>query len=278
MKIREPAVAGTFYPGSAEKIKSLISGIHEEEKDKFDKNLSGKIIIGGIVPHAGFVYSGYEAVHFFSLLPSFKDKIETVIIFNPDHKGLGPKYSTDINEVWKTPIGNFNLDRDLISEIKLPESEAAHRFEHSAEVMLPFLKFYLNYDVKILPVCINKQTPEVSMELAKVIQAGVLQSGRKVLFIASSDFCHFVKPEIGFQLDSEVIDSILNLDTVQVFNRISAKNISVCGFGPIMTLMEIGKSISPDIKVKVLARGNSAKSRQSEQVVDYVSVLFYIDP
>ena len=277
MKTREPAVAGTFYPGTQERLNELISKIDSSERIKFDRTLKDIKIIGGVVPHAGYVYSGYEAVHFFNQLSVHTQPIDTVIILNPNHRGFGPSCAADIHDTWKTPVGEFAVDTDMAKKLNLPENELAHRFEHSAEVMLPLLKYYLHEEVKILPISIMRQAPDLAIALAHSIWETVKKSGKKILIIASSDFCHFVSPDVGFSLDVEVIYAILKLDVDAVYRTIKAKNISVCGYGPIMTLMEYAVISCDNVKVKVLARGNSAKSREMDQVVDYVTILFYTD-
>ena len=189
---------------------------------------------------------------------------------------MGPSFATDIHDCWKTPIGNFEIDRELLSVANIPEHEPAHKLEHSAEVMLPFLRYYLPYELKILPISIMKQTPEVARELAGYLDDAVKKTGRKILVIASSDFCHYLSPDAGYKLDSEVIESIESMRSDQVYHKIIEKNITVCGYGPIMTLMEYSLLRHKNVQVKVLARGNSAKSKSMDRVVDYVTMLFYL--
>ena len=96
------------------------------------------------------------------------------------------------------------------------------------------------------------------------------------MIVASSDFSHYVSPEKGYALDTKVINEIINLNSDAVYSIIRNEQISVCGYGPIMTLIEYSKLLSHHIKVDVLKRGNSAKNGQSNEVVDYNSVLFYM--
>ncbi|MCD4665839.1 MAG: AmmeMemoRadiSam system protein B, partial [Bacteroidales bacterium] len=68
MKIRQPAVAGRFYPDSKAEIKQMLSEILEKENKFIDRELSRKQIIGAVVPHAGYMFSAYQAIHFFEIL------------------------------------------------------------------------------------------------------------------------------------------------------------------------------------------------------------------
>lgn len=89
MKIRQPAVAGTFYPGTKAAIVNLVSRILQKESVTIQRELSEKRIIGAIVPHAGYMFSAYQAVHFFEILKNSGRKFETFFIVNPNHSGYG---------------------------------------------------------------------------------------------------------------------------------------------------------------------------------------------
>jgi AmmeMemoRadiSam system protein B len=93
--------------------------------------------------------------------------------------------------------------------------------------------------------------------------------------IASSDFSHFVTPEVGEKKDKKIIEKILNLDVEGVFNEIKNSNATVCGCGPIMTLIHYVKKVSEKPDARLLCFGNSAKSHKALEVVDYASILFY---
>ena len=67
MKIRKAAFAGRFYPAHKKELVKLYEQILLSEKSKIDYSLSEKEIVGAIVPHAGFIYSGYQAIHFFEI-------------------------------------------------------------------------------------------------------------------------------------------------------------------------------------------------------------------
>jgi len=114
---------------------------------------------------------------------------------------------------------------------------------------------------------------------AKIIAASIFNANKilkkKICIIASSDFSHFVEPDEGKKLDSFVIDAILNLDTESVYYEVRNKNITVCGYGPIMTLIEYSKLVTENPVAKILKIGNSGEVIPSDEVVDYVSVLIY---
>ena len=128
-------------------------GVNEKkEADNVNLDLVSKSIIGGIVPHAGYVYSGYETYHFFDIVRRSRIHFETILILCPNHRGIGPGVSVDGTDFWNTPLGKVPLDKDFVALLGIPVSIEAHAYEHSAEVMLPFLKEYLDYEFKIVPI------------------------------------------------------------------------------------------------------------------------------
>ena len=274
--VREPQVAGKFYPGTRDELVKLFDRLAEREKNTIRYELSEKQIIGAILPHAGYIYSGYQTVHFFEILAVSPMKFDSFIIIHPNHRSIEFDFASDECDTWKTPLGEIRLDGTLITAMKIPRSARFHKHEHSGEVIVPFIQNYVPYATSIVPISIGKQDPEASQELACIISDAVMQTGKKVCIIASSDFSHYVNPEYGRKMDQKVIDKILDFDTYGVFDEIVENNISVCGYGPIMALIEYSKMNYSDHKAEIIARGHSGEVHHSETVVDYVSILFYL--
>ena len=275
MKIRKPAVAGKFYPEDKNELKKLINSIYLKEKKNIDLSLSKYKIIGGVVPHAGYIFSAYEAVHFFDIIKNTPLQYDTIIIINPNHSGYGYDIDLDSNDLWETPFGNVSLDTEFMSELPFSTSEEAHKYEHSGEVMLPLLQYFLDYEFKIIPITMSHQNYENAKRLADGIYNANLKLNRNILIIASSDFSHYVEPEKGKYLDNFVLDNILKLDSEAINQTVYEKHLSVCGYGPIMSLIEYSKLVSKKPQAKILRRGNSGEVIPSNEVVDYVSMLFY---
>ena len=276
MSVRHATVAGYFYPGAPEAISHLLKQIVDQEQQKITTKIQPKEIIGGIVPHAGYKYAANEAVHFFQFLVNSTTKYHTFIILNPCHHNADADISLDSNDVWETPAGQVPVDTEFMRFLDIPISEIAQEREHSAEVILPYLQFFLNYKFKIVPISMLKQSYKCASSLAEKIYKANQVLKRKIAIIASSDFSHRVKPEVGFYNDNLVINRILNNSIRGLYDTIHENNISVCGYGPIMTLMFYSRMINPNYKVEILARGDSSKYSDAELVVDYVSALFYL--
>lgn len=272
--VRKPAVAGRFYPSGKNELIELMNEIYEKEKSNIDLSLASKEFYGAVVPHAGYIFSAYQAIHFFHLLKNPKNKFDTFIIINPNHTGFGEKISMDSHSEWESPMGNIEQDMEFIEALGFPVSDIAHQQEHSGEVMLPLLQHFVPYAFKIIVITLSKQDPEQARLLARRIKDSSEKLKRKVVVIASSDFSHFKDVKAGFMLDELVLEQIKNQDIEKLYETVKAYDISVCGYGPIMCLMEYS-SLKGDYATKVMARGHSGQIIPSEKVVDYISILFY---
>jgi AmmeMemoRadiSam system protein B len=275
MKTRSAVVAGSFYPGTKQEINNLLDRIYSHEKQNIQTGLSTRDLIGAVVPHAGYIFSAYEAVHVFEILSKSPVKYDTFFIINPNHTGYGSEIEVDSSETWQTPLGSVEIDTDFIDQIDLPVSNTAQMREHSAEVMLPFLQKWLSYPFKIVPICILRQNPLTAKEIAEKIYKANQLIKKKIFIIASSDFSHYVDPEAGKEKDTLVLNELQKLDSQHLYDTVIQNRISVCGYGPIMTLIEYAILVSKKPETTILARGNSGKTMPSSSVVDYVSVLFY---
>jgi len=274
-KIRKPAVAGLFYPADKGELVKMINNIVENENSNFDFSYSGHKIIGGIVPHAGYLYSGHHAVHFFKILQESDQPIDTIVILNPNHRGIGPDIALDSHSIWGTPLGATNIDKAFYKALDIETSSLAHEDEHSGEVMIPFINYFLPEKIKIAPISMFDQSYESAVALAKKINKASSLTGKKIIIIASSDFSHYATPDEGYKLDNLVLEKIEKLDAKGVREVIINNNISVCGYGPIMTLIEYSKIKYSKPITHILSRGNSGQISPSTRVVDYITTLFF---
>ncbi len=273
MKTRKTVFEGQFYPEKADELITLINTIEEAESADIDTTHADKEIIGGIVPHAGYEYSGYEALHFFSNIKKSNQQFNTVVILNPDHQGMSEAISVDSHDSWDSPLGEVKVDTEFAKALGLP-LVPSHFAEHSAEVVVPLLQYFLKQEFRILPITISEQTVENARTVARVLHDYVNERGKKILVVASSDFSHFETAEKGKALDDLVAEKIIQLDVEGVYNVINKKDISVCGYGPIMALMEYSKLACSHPSVHLLSQGNSAKRYPSDDVVGYISMIF----
>jgi len=274
MKIRKSAVAGRFYPANSKALTEEIESIRNKELSQINLKLAKNKIFGGVVPHAGYMFSAYQAVHFFEIVKQTSQKFDTIVIVNPNHTGIGKEIAFDSNDFWETPLGQVALDKEFGESLGIEVSDIEQKHEHSGEVMLPFLQHFLDYNYKIVPITLSNQTYKNAKLLAEKLFESSKKLDRNILLIASSDFSHFLTPDEGKEKDAFVLEHIITLESESIEKVVRKKNISVCGFGPIMTLIEYSKLVSADPKVEILRSGHSGEIISSNEVVDYISILF----
>ncbi len=266
---------GRFYPSGKRKIFDQIRAIDRSGRYPVPEIIPGQIF-GAVLPHAGHVYSGYQTAPFFQLLKKTDYYPETFVIVHPNHSGQGLPLAVSDADFWSNSIGAVPMDREFANLLKLPFSVQAHAREHSAEVIIPFLQYYLaDHAFSILPVCMMDQSYESAVRIAGGIHKAVKHTGRKIMVIASCDFSHFLTPEEGQSLDQLVLDKIFGRNPEEVERVVIKNRVSVCGYGPIMTLMVYAAMQHPDYKVRILARGHSGEVSPSTEVVDYISMIIY---
>lgn len=274
--VKGATFAGRFYPSSPASLKDLIDFAWKDETDKFDTSLYGKRILGGIVPHAGYIYSSSQAIHFYNALKNSKTDYDTAIILNPNHTGLGNGFfNISDYDYWVTPLGKIEVDKEFSDLLEIEIYNPAHDNEHSGEVQLPLLQYFYNKPIKIVVITINKQSFETSEILARKIFHAEKKTGRSILIIASSDFTHYETPEKGFEKDQYAVDAIMEFDSKRLCCEVKTHNISACGFGTIATLINYAKLKSTDPKIALLKRGHSGEVHISREVVDYISFLCF---
>jgi len=262
---------GNFYPGDPDLIEDMFKEIIEEEE--VDHFLGGKTVIGGIAPHAGYIYCAKVAVPLFEIIGKSKVTYDTVVIINPNHTGYGHGVEIDKNEFWKTPFGEVEIDTELREDMNVEVGELAQKFEHSGEVLLPYLKYFIRSDFKILPICIMDHRYSTVKALARELYELSVKSKKRILVVASSDFTHFETREVGRELDNYALEAIEALDSEEFYRRVGEKDMSICGFGPIIVLMEYLKLAAKNPKLRIVARGDSGEINNEKHVVDYVSLV-----
>ena len=186
LRIREPAVAGTFYPGDPEELMRIVARCLEEGRRRLRDGVAPKAMI---VPHAGYVYSGPIAGTAYASLERLRGAIERVVLLGPSHRVAFRGLALSSADRWRTPLGDVPLDRAGAAALaKLPQVrffEAAHADEHSLEVQVPFLQTVLG-DFTLLPIVAGDATPA---EVAAVMEAA--WGGPETLIAVSSDLSHY---------------------------------------------------------------------------------------
>ncbi|MEM0453317.1 MAG: AmmeMemoRadiSam system protein B [Sulfolobales archaeon] len=240
---RAPVVAGSFYESSQNKLLDRIKWCftHELGPGRLPEvGVRSKESFGYVVPHAGYMFSGPVAAHTYYRVAK-EGRPETFVILGPNHTGIGTAVSVYDKGLWSTPLGDVEIDSELALEVLKHSNYVdvnydAHKFEHSIEVQLPFLQ-YLFKDFKIVPIVIAYQVPEIAKDLAKSLVNASSKLGRDIVVLASSDMSHYEPQSIAYEKDREVLDCVIRLMPEDMFEVVNEKNVSMCGVGPVMTLL-----------------------------------------
>lgn len=279
--IREPAVAGMFYPADKNQLIAAIEKCFQDKAvgpgalpERSSPPPRKGNIVGLISPHAGYIYSGPVAAHGF--LEQFKDgKPEFFVIIGPNHTGLGPGISVHPPGKWRTPLGDATLPDDIIEKIiKQPyfrSDTSAHSREHSIEVQVPFLQYLYGEDVAIVPIALKDQSKETVDRIANVL--GKILTDYDFCLIASSDLTHFESQAAAMAKDSYVIENIKKLKPNNLLEVVNEKYISMCGPAPVASVIKLSKKFGVShAKVLKYATSGDVTGNKAE-VVAYLSAI-----
>lgn len=201
--IRQPAVAGMFYPADAAELHKMISAFLADAEPG---DAGGKRPKAIIAPHAGYVYSGPIAASVYARLKQASETITRVVLLGPSHRVPLIGLALPETDEFLTPLGKIPLDKTAMQEIEsLPHVkrlDAAHTMEHSLEVQLPFLQQMLG-DFQLVPLVVGDATPE---QVADVLDA--LWGGEETLIVISSDLSHYHDYDTAKRMDGETSKAI----------------------------------------------------------------------
>lgn len=269
-KVREPAVAGQFYPSSESALRNQIETLIEKNADKQD-------CVACILPHAGYMYSGKVAASTVSRL-NIKDK---VILLGPNHTGFGTAFSVMSEGLWRTPLGQVKIDSDFAKKILehskyLEHDILAHMYEHCLEVELPFLQ-YVKTDFEIVPIVVASDDiavlKEVGREIADTIKD--LNMQESTVIVASSDMTHYESQQQAQKKDKEAIEAILELNEDKLMDRIRRQNISMCGYAPTVIMLAASKLLGAKSAKLIKYQTSGDVTGDTGRVVGYAGIIVY---
>lgn len=268
--MRHPVVAGQFYEGDAGALRRQIDACYRGplgpgELPELKKG--PRKVLGGVAPHAGYMFSGMVASHLYSRIAE-DGFAKSFVIIGPNHTGMGSGMALTMDD-FETPFGVAKVDKELAKAMRkdlVDVDPEAHYSEHSIEVQLPFLQ-HISGDFTFVPLCMGLQDYEASKIVGEVIRDAI--KGRDAVVIASTDFSHYVTPGTAKAKDSKALDAITAMDPARLFETVRDENISMCGYGPVMaTMVACGQG-----KARVLKYANSGDVRPMRDVVGYASVV-----
>ncbi|WP_310440238.1 AmmeMemoRadiSam system protein B [Sulfuricurvum sp.] len=265
MTLRHMSVSGSFYPTDADEIKKMIEHFntilasHPDIIKRFASLHTNAII----VPHAGWVYSGFTANIAFRILSDSKP--QTLVVIGPSHRVGFDGISIADTEFYQTPLGDIEIDRDLVQELMqhyaLPYFPQAHH-EHSTEVQMPFIKHYFP-EIKVIELVYAYAEPSL---LEPIIDYCLAKKDTAV--VISTDLSHFYSVDRAKQLDAICLEAIQNENTDTLHQGCEA-----CGMIGVEAMLSVARkkalqSVILDYRTSADASGDTSR------VVGYASVAF----
>jgi AmmeMemoRadiSam system protein B len=270
MTTRPPAVAGSFYERSPDRLRAQLDACFSvnppapARKERF---------IGAVVPHAGLVYSGHVAAAFYAIAELPK----RFVILCPNHTGAGHFAAINREGAWRTPLGDVPIDTPLADALMastplFADDAQAHAREHSLEVQLPFLQHLLG-DFTFVPICLGAHRYDYAEEAGRAI-AEVLRNEREpVGILASSDLNHYADQQTTLRKDQLAIEEVVKRKPRDLWHVVDEFDVSMCGFIPTTAMLVAANALgATDAKLVKHATSGDVNGDYS-QVVGYASML-----
>lgn len=260
--LREPAVAGRFYPGSPARLSADVDAYLRPEGARAAAS-------GLLAPHAGYTYSGAIAGEVYRRV----EIPARVVILGPNHTGLGAPAALWPGGRWRTPLGEVEVDRALTASLAsapgVELDDQAHLHEHSLEVQVPFLQ-RSRPEVAIAGLCLGPLTLAACEALGKAVGAAAGAAG--ALVVASSDMSHYISAASARARDRLAIERVLALDPAGLYEVVRRERISMCGFVPatvmLFAALEMGATAA-----ELVRYGHSGEvTGDDDQVVGYAAI------
>jgi AmmeMemoRadiSam system protein B len=259
MNIRQPAVAGSFYPQERDVL-------HREVLHYLDANpCHGKRPKALVVPHAGYAYSGPVAARAYNLIRGLGDTISRVVLLGPSHRVYLQGIALPDAEQFQTPLGTIAVEQEWASRLSdLPQVQVcpeAHGQEHSLEVQLPFLQEALGV-FTLVPLVVGQASAEMVSEVLDR-----LWGGKETLIVVSTDLSHYHPYGEARRLDSHTGDAIVNLDS-------TLSGDQACGCHPLNgLLLSAARQHMKALQLDLRNSGDTAGSKDA--VVGYGAYALY---
>jgi AmmeMemoRadiSam system protein B len=263
--VRRPAVAGQFYPGSAETLARAIRSYTNVQGDKLTA-------LGCVVPHAGYMYSGHVAGAVYARL----ELPSRYIILCPNHTGYGQPLAIMSEGSWLTPLGEVPVDEQLSERLKsemkeLTDDVDSQRSEHALEVQLPFLQM-LRRDFSFVPVTVGTSRFEALVALGQAMARVILQQEERVMIIASSDMNHYECDSTTRVKDRKAIACLLALDPAGLYDAVTKEHITMCGVGPAIAMLTAAKALGAKSAELIRYATSGDVSGDRDAVVGYAGI------
>lgn len=197
--MREPAVAGSFYPADPSALEDLVDGLLDRSTGVVEDRPWGIV-----VPHAGYRYSGPVAATAYGALRPWADELRRVLLLGPAHFVHVDGCAVAAAPAWRTPLGEVPVDASMRRAAGCPIDDGPHRPEHALEVQLPFLQRLLGQGLRVLPVAVGRG-PDTQV-------APLLDATTPDLVVISTDLSHYLDIRAARAADRRTADAVVRGD------------------------------------------------------------------
>lgn len=264
--LRKAAVQGTFYPNKCKEVNAYFKDFNREfSQHNIDKEIKSIVPRAILVPHAGYVYSGFTANFAYRFLTNAQPK--RIIVIGPSHRHAFEGVSGSFYKAFETPCGEIDIDTPyliaLAKKFNISFQEKAHLNEHSTEVQMPFIQHYFP-NTPVIELVYGEVN---SQQLVNIILT-LLQNKDNIIVI-SSDLSHFYPINKAIEHDNVCLSALSTLDEVALH-----KGCEACGFKGMEAMIKASKALN--LSSKLLDYRTSAHaSGDKKSVVGYLSAMFY---
>ena len=274
--VREAVVDGLFYPAAPGALRAQIVDYLIGAGAADDAACAPKLLI---TPHAGYEYCGAVAAQAYALLGRASARgIRRVVLLGPAHRVALDGLAAPQAEAFETPLGRVAVDAAALATLdELPQvtrSDRVHEREHSLEVQLPFLQ-RLAGDFHFVPVALGTDRFAAFDELGKAIAEVIALQKEPVLIVASSDMNHYEDDHITRQKDRKALDKMLALDPRGLYDTVRREGITMCGFGPAVTLLTAALELGATEAELVRYATSGDITGDRDEVVGYAAVVVH---
>lgn len=267
--VRLPAVAGRFYPSNPVELTALV-----HKYAKTDSQAAPVRARACLVPHAGYVFSGYVAGAVFARVALPK----RIVILGVRHYPRGEPAAILSSGAWRTPLGDAPIDEPLAAALLkecplLREDSVAHSAEHSLEVQLPFLQVLVP-GFTFVPLALGTVRFENLVSVGEAIARVLSTLKEDVLLLTTSDLNHYEDDATTRIKDHKAIDQLLAWDARSLYETCRNENISMCGLGPAVAMLTALNALGAKKSDLVKYATSADVSGDRDAVVGYAGMIF----
>ena len=268
--VKEPAVAGTFYPADKDSLKKSVEGFLSKAENS---PTHGKLI-ALISPHAGYIYSGQVAAYGYKQIQG--SDIKKVILIGSSHRSAFKGASVYTKGSFRTPLGDIKINEKLAESLLNESADVrfspeAYEGEHSLEVQLPFLQTVLK-DFTIVPILIGSPSGKIIehliLKLTEILD-------EKTLIVVSTDLSHYYDYATAKEMDNKIISAIERLSTKGAIELLKSGKSEMCGEVPVIIAMEVARRSGANLGVVFKQANSGDVTAEKDKVVGYASIGLY---